>query len=69
MNKLSKILAILNLILWTALFISLFFIDYYANELKYFAMGSMLIVEMGIAFDLLGIKNVRIKIEEKQGDK
>lgn len=69
MSKLSKILAIANLILWTALFISLFFIDYYANELRYFAMGSMLIVEMGIVFDLLGIKDVRIKIEDKQGEK
>lgn len=72
MNKLSKILAILteflatvNLILYTSLFISLFFIDYDANSLRYFAILSTFIVLMDLIFDLLGSRKTKIKRKAK----
>jgi len=61
MNKLNKYLGIINLILWTVLFISLFFIDYNFLQLKRLAIGSTFIVVMDIFFDMLENRDKRIK--------
>lgn len=65
MNKVNKWLGIINLFLWTGLFISLFFMDYNANCLKDFAIAAVFVVLVDISFDLLGSRKTKIKREAK----
>lgn len=54
MNRVNKYLGIANLILWTSLFISLFFIDYNILQLKHMCIGATFIVGMDVFLDMLG---------------
>jgi len=61
MNKLNKYLSIANFLLWTGLFLSVIFLNYNANGLKFIAIGSTLIFTIDLLFDMLGNRDKRIK--------
>lgn len=55
-DKLNFVLAIVNLILWSGLFMSIFFIDYNIVSLKRLALGSVGVIVIDIALDLLAYR-------------
>ena len=63
MDRLNKWLGIINLFLWTCMFISIIFLNLDTNTLKEFAAGATFVVIIGIGFDLLSDRKERIKKE------
>lgn len=63
MDKLSKLLGVINLLLWTSLLISIIFLNLDTSTLKEFAAGATFVVIISIGFDLLSDGKERIKKE------
>ncbi|NRT34124.1 hypothetical protein BJV38_003290 [Clostridium beijerinckii] len=74
MDKLNKLLGVINLLLWTSLFISIIFLNLDTNTLKEFAAGSTFVVVADIVLDILESRGKRKAIieyssNEFKGDK
>ncbi|NRT32632.1 hypothetical protein OD350_24835 [Clostridium beijerinckii] len=63
MDKVTKWIGVINLLLWTCLLISIISLNLDNNTLKEFAAGATLVVIIGIGFDLLSDRKERIKKE------
>ncbi len=61
MNKLSKLLGVINLLLWTCFLISIIFLNLDTSTLKEFAAGATFVVMADIVLDILESRGKRIK--------
>ena len=55
-DKLNFVLIITNLILWSGLFMSIFFVDYDIAALRRLALGTVGVIVVDIVLDLLSYR-------------